>query len=213
MAKNKFYAVKKGLVPGIYESWEECKPNVIGCPGAIYKGFPTLKEAENYLNPDNDSIVDETSPNDVIAYVDGSYDEETGYYSCGVVVLRNGHESYMSDSANLKEMATMRNVAGEIIGAQLAMQYALDNGLSDITIVHDYQGISCWCTGEWTTNKEGTRAFKKFYDEISSAVNVHFQKVKGHNGVFYNELADALAKLELGLDCKKTLKDYINNHQ
>ena len=61
MAKNKFYAVKRGLVPGIYESWEDCKPNVIGCPGAIYTGFPTLEEAENYLNPDNDSIVEGVS--------------------------------------------------------------------------------------------------------------------------------------------------------
>lgn len=213
MAKNKFYAVKRGLVPGIYESWDECKPNVIGCPGAIYKGFPTLQEAENFLDPDMDITAPINDTNGVVAYVDGSFDEETGYYACGVVIIRDGHESYFADSDNNKDMVSMRNVAGEILGAQFAMQYAVDNGISEITLVHDYQGISCWCTGEWKANKEGTKAFKNFYDDISSSVNVQFRKVKGHAGEFYNELADALAKRELGISIKKTYENYLKEHE
>ena len=213
MAKNKFYAVKRGLVPGIYESWEDCKPNVIGCPGAIYKGFSTLQEAESFLNPDADVTTSADETSGVVAYVDGSFDEETGYYACGVVIIRDGHESYFADSDNNKDMVSMRNVAGEILGARFAMQYALDNGISEITLVHDYQGISCWCTGEWKTNKEGTREFKRFYDDISSSVDVHFKKVKGHTGEFYNELADALAKRELGISIKKTYEKYLEKHE
>ena len=57
MAKNKFYAVKRGLVPGIYESWDECKVNVIGFPGAIYKGFPTIKEAEEFLCTNETQVI------------------------------------------------------------------------------------------------------------------------------------------------------------
>ena len=48
MAKKKYYAVKKGLTPGIYETWAECEANVKGFPGAEYKGFATLMEAEEY---------------------------------------------------------------------------------------------------------------------------------------------------------------------
>lgn len=48
MAK-KYYAVKKGLMTGIVESWEECKLWVTGYPGAEYKGFSTIAEADAYL--------------------------------------------------------------------------------------------------------------------------------------------------------------------
>ena len=47
---KKFYAVKKGLKPGIYFSWNECKAQTHKFKGAIFKSFPTLKEAEDYLN-------------------------------------------------------------------------------------------------------------------------------------------------------------------
>lgn len=49
MAK-KYYAVKKGLMTGIVESWEECKSWVTGYPGAQYKGFATFAEAEAYID-------------------------------------------------------------------------------------------------------------------------------------------------------------------
>ena len=46
MAK-KFYAVKRGVRPGVYETWSACEPLVKGFPGAIYKSFPTRQEAEH----------------------------------------------------------------------------------------------------------------------------------------------------------------------
>ena len=46
---GKFYAVKKGKVPGIYTSWDACKSMVHGFPGAVYKGFATRAEAEQFL--------------------------------------------------------------------------------------------------------------------------------------------------------------------
>ena len=48
MAK-KFYAIRKGCVPGIYENWDEAKAQIDGFPGADYKGFMTRKDAENYM--------------------------------------------------------------------------------------------------------------------------------------------------------------------
>ena len=48
--KNNFYAVKQGKNPGIYKTWDECKAQVEGFSGALYKGFSTRKEAEIYLS-------------------------------------------------------------------------------------------------------------------------------------------------------------------
>lgn len=45
---NKYYAVKVGKKPGIYKTWDECKEQVNKFPGAIYKSFKTLEEAEKF---------------------------------------------------------------------------------------------------------------------------------------------------------------------
>ena len=48
MAKKKYYSVKAGKKPGVYLTWEECKNQVDGFSGAVYKSFPTLAEAEEF---------------------------------------------------------------------------------------------------------------------------------------------------------------------
>jgi len=49
MAKNKFFVVWEGKEPGIYRSWEECKRQIHGYGGAIYKGFATEAEAREAM--------------------------------------------------------------------------------------------------------------------------------------------------------------------
>ncbi len=46
MAKQKFYVVWKGVIPGIYASWDDCKPQVENFEGTLYKSFPTKELAE-----------------------------------------------------------------------------------------------------------------------------------------------------------------------
>lgn len=209
MAK-KYYAVKQGRMPAVYNTWEECKAQVEGYSGAVYKSFPTKELAFSFLegkemddtekNADTAEAVSADIDSDgVIAYVDGSYNNGTGEFSCGVVILRNGQEICYQEKYNDSELSAMRNVAGEIKGAECAMRYAVEEGLDRITIVHDYEGIARWCLGEWKTNKEGTKAYKDYYDSIKGQVQIVFQKVKGHSGDYYNDMADKLAKKALGL--------------
>jgi ribonuclease HI len=49
MSKNKFFVVWEGKEPGIYRSWEECKRQIHGFGGAIYKGFATEAEAREAI--------------------------------------------------------------------------------------------------------------------------------------------------------------------
>jgi ribonuclease HI len=49
-SKNNYYVVKKGFVPGIYISWDDCKNQVNGYNGAIYKKFTNYEDAHNFLN-------------------------------------------------------------------------------------------------------------------------------------------------------------------
>jgi ribonuclease HI len=47
MPKNNFYVVWRGKKPGIYPHWNECRKQVEGFPGALYKGFPTEEQARS----------------------------------------------------------------------------------------------------------------------------------------------------------------------
>ncbi len=44
--KQKFYVVWKGRKSGIFKTWEECKAQVEGYPGAEYKSFEDLQQAQ-----------------------------------------------------------------------------------------------------------------------------------------------------------------------
>lgn len=198
MAK-KFYAVKKGKVVGIFESWAECKDSIDGYGGAQFKGFMTREEAQAYL--DGAEIVTKMPERDgaVVAYVDGSYKVDTKQFSYGAVIFFNGEEIEMCHAYDEPEYAEMRNVAGEIVGAGKVMQYCIAKGIEKLDLYHDYEGIAKWCTGEWKTTKTVTKRYKEFYNSIKDKLDVRFIKVKGHSGDKYNDRADALAKSALGI--------------
>ena len=139
------------------------------------------------------------------AYVDGSYNIHTKCFSYGIVFFTgaqdqegNRQELHYSQSFSHPELAEMRNVAGEIMGAAQAMKIASRLGISELTIYHDYEGIAKWCTGEWKAKKEWTKKYRNFYLEMSQTVHITFRKVKGHSGDQYNDIADKLARKAVG---------------
>lgn len=203
---GKFYAVRKGKVPGIYNSWDACKRMVDGYPGAIYKSFKSKKEAEDFVaggasvaqNTAKTESVTETATD--YAFVDGSFNIATGVYGFGGFLVA-GEERYVLQGAGQEaDMAAMRNVAGEILGSMAAMQKALELGLREITIYYDYLGIEMWATGGWKRNKSGTIAYYEYVQSIREQLAIHFVKVKGHSGVEGNEEADRLAKEAVGIN-------------
>lgn len=197
MAK-KFYAVKVGKTPGIYETWADCQTQINGYSGAVYKGFATREEAAAFISGET-NILKETEETQAVAYVDGSYDSTANAFSYGMVLFYNGRELHFSEKYTDSELAQMHNVAGEIKGSEAAIRYCLEHQIESITIYHDYEGIAKWCSGEWQAKKAGTIAYANFYREASAKVRIRFVKVKGHSGDTYNDLADKLAKEALGI--------------
>lgn len=198
--KPKFYAVKVGTTPGVYTTWEECEALIKGYPGADYKSFSTKAEAEYYVTG-KAPVTEEVPPeNTLYAYVDGSYNIETGVYGYGVVLIfPDGHTEEQFGGDQKAEVASMRNVAGELKGAMIAMQYAVNHGFGTVKIFHDYEGIAKWALGEWKANLDATKAYREYAWMIQSRIKVQFQKVDAHTGVLYNERADILAKQGAGV--------------
>lgn len=204
MAK-KYYAVRVGKTPGVYGTWDECKVQVNGFPGAKYKSFGTLKEAEDFVGIKTAKETGEKMIKEKIedvsaielnlsypyAFVDGSYRD--GIYGFGGFLQVNAKDRYtLVGSGNIPSLAATHNVAGEMLGAVCAVKEAKKLGLKRLTIYYDYMGIEMWATGGWKTNNLHTYQYSQFMQKCGVALN--FVKVKGHSGIPGNELADSFAK-------------------
>ena len=70
MARFHCYVVYRGRHPGIYQTWNECKAQVLEYPNAEFKGFSNMEEARvsflNYhgqvkLKPESASVLTPTT--------------------------------------------------------------------------------------------------------------------------------------------------------
>ncbi|MGN0438885.1 MAG: viroplasmin family protein [Lachnospiraceae bacterium] len=234
MAKKNYYVVVKGRTPGIYFSWEDCKAQIDHFSGAVYKGFVTLSEAEDFLKQmegmgdfankqeqtatvkttgnlgkdigdvvvsSNDENIPKVSTDTcLVAYVDGSYDDSQKRYAYGCVFVLPDKVVTLNGSDADETYLSMRNVAGEILGSEHAIDWAIENGYEKIVIFYDYEGIEKWANDIWKANKPGTIRYKDFVKAKRTKIEICFCKVAAHTGDTYNEMADKLAKEALGID-------------
>lgn len=212
MKKQKFYAVKIGKKTGIYKNWQDCKEQVTGFSGAIYKSFENFEDAKNYLNL-NEKDKEETDEkeekeinfenikdDEILSYVDGSYKKDTFEYGYGVVLILKDEVIEIFGKGENPEVAKSRNVTGELFGAVRAVSEGIKRKKKKITIFYDYQGISSWANGEWKCNLPLTLGYKEKISEFRKEIEINFVKVKAHSNNKYNDLADHLAKKSLGIE-------------
>ena len=215
MAAKKYYGVKQGNITGVFNSWQACKDSVDGYSGAEYKGFATLEEAAAYLGEQfvlrfdmpNEQEISEKRITDVtelpgegslLAYVDGSYDDSLKKYAFGCVfLLPDGRIFVEYGNGDNAQSIQHRNVTGEMLGAMYAVKFAMLNGFSGIELRYDYEGIEKWVTGVWRTKTDLTGKYAVSMREWARSIEMRFTKVAAHTNVYYNELADKMAKTGL----------------
>ncbi len=162
--------------------------------------------------------------NKIIAYVDGSFNPSINRYAFGCIMVRkrfaeaaekeslNSFEAFQNEadpyeivttlkgSGNDPEVAKIRNVAGEMLGAMNAVRWAKKEGYDSIDIFYDYAGIEMWATGKWKAKNEYTQSYAEYMKKSSKEIEIQFKKVEAHTGIKYNEQADKLAKSALESD-------------
>lgn len=137
----------------------------------------------------------------LIAYVDGSYNKATEQAGCGVVLLDEEHNILDTISEVARE-SSMWNVSGEIDACLKAITWADNHDFHTIDIYYDYEGIEKWATRKWKCKKELTKWYRDAIDDAQEqlGITINFHKVKGHSNDKYNDMADALAKLSVGIN-------------
>lgn len=209
MAKKKYYVVKKGYKTGIFEDWATCSKQVHGYPGAIYKGFKSLELAKAYqdgregrveiehkeYHKTEKEVMDDLGENEMIAYVDGSNLQDGSAFSWGVVAFTKDLGKIELKGMNDDPRFTKhRNVSGEIFAAVNAIKLAQETAVKSVLIYHDYSGIRHWALHEWKAKNKLAGDYQAFFQSASKSLDIDFVKVKGHDGIKFNEEADVLAK-------------------
>ncbi len=131
----------------------------------------------------------------LVAYVDGSYEHSVRRYAFGCVFILPDDTIYVENgSGSNPDTAQLRNVSGEMLGAMFAVRWAMKNGFAGIELRYDYEGIEKWVTGAWKSKTELTRKYAEAMRRWMGSIRMRFTKVEAHTNVYYNELADRLAK-------------------
>lgn len=203
MAK-KFYAGRSGSKTGIYEDWEECKSHSYN----LCKKFDTRAEAEQFIADSYEMSYGDAEfvmPESCYAFTDGSTHsdangnvDKVGY---GVLLVdQNGKEHRWKDSCADPAMLKDRNSAGEVMGATVAIEKAMELGMTKLVILHDYLNIFTWGTGLYEDN--GAAGVSKYIETCRKAkergLAITFVHVKGHSGASGNDEVDRLANEAVG---------------
>jgi len=116
-----YYAIRKGVQTGVFESWDVCKSYIHGFRGAEFKKFKTKQEALHYLtNEPNDNLANETNEG-IYVYCDGSCihnGQSRAKASIGIYFgeddVRNVSKPIEGRTNNVAELVAMIEVYGLI---------------------------------------------------------------------------------------------------
>jgi ribonuclease HI len=224
------YAVVRGKEVGIYKTWTECSMNTQGYPGAVYKKFDSVKEAEEYIIEYNkkSTITKDKNHVDLISKskLDMTDFVPDYYVYTDGACSNNGHKSAEAGIGIYFGERDPRNVSMKVIGKQSnntaelgALRHLYNIIKSDliagkkICIVSDSEyAIKCVTTyGEkcansgWKKdmpNKELVQETYNIYKDIDSVRFMHIMAHTGRSDIHSvgNDGADNLANLAIGID-------------
>jgi ribonuclease HI len=222
--RKRFYAVVRGKRPGIYRTWDGpagAQAQVKGFPGALFKGFTTLSEAQHFLatasTPDHRPPPEgRTTPKparptpstrgDIQVYTDGGCINNPGPGGWAAVVLDGGNRMEMSGGYRLTTNNRMELQA--CIQALRSIRKKVK-----IDVVTDSQYVANavqkgwalrWRSRNWMRDRMHRAENSDLWAELLELLDhrdVTFHWVRGHAGNQENERCDELARrAALGMD-------------
>jgi ribonuclease HI len=212
---KRYYAVARGINPGIYRAWsgtDGAEVQVRGVAGALYKGFATLAEAQQWLaNPvlpprpshQRRAVPDlspspSKAPGQIVVYTDGGCHGNPGPGGYGVVILAGGRRRELAAGFRLTTNNRM-----ELMACIAAIEAA--DGAGSVVLHTDSRyvvnGIEKGWARRWRSRgwmrtaaeaAENSDLWARLL-ELSERRPVRFVWLRGHAGEEENERCDALA--------------------
>jgi ribonuclease HI len=212
---KKYYAVARGLQPGIYATWfgpEGAEVQIRGFAGALYRGFPSRSEAERWLaNPvyaasspkgarGTPPVAHVPAPGKIAVYTDGGCRGNPGPGGYGVIIVEGDRRTELAGGFRLTTNNRM-----ELMACIEALKALPAGAGADVTLYSDSRyvvnGISKgwarkWRTNRWMRTKSEAAENSDLWAallELCEKRRVAFVWVHGHAGHEGNERCDELA--------------------
>jgi len=221
-----YYAVAKGNIIGIFDTWNECQISIHGFSGAKFKKFNTKEEAESYILNNEEKIEDIPLP--INAKLDNENTEYIKVYTDGSCIRKGfnsfaGYGIYIPEK-NIKKSYVLEgkktNNRGELSAIIESIKLFNEDKEKGIHIYTDSEySIKIFTeTGEKYRLKNYKRTGNKEYpntDLIKELLSlkqqfiIKFSHINSHTGredehSVGNDIADGLA-------VKGAVKDYISS--
>lgn len=199
--KRNSYALKSDRGNEIFHSWDDCRAAMKGRTGIEYKAFANDSMCEAWFEGRR-PVVEEIKYESglVTIYTDGSFDKDIPSYGWGfAAILDSGDVPELFTNFGRgkdPDMIPQRNVAGEMVAAMKAVQWASRNGYRAVELRYDYAGVGDWPMGRQRVSKENeyARMYCEWMQKAAESIEIRFLQIPGHSGDWYNEKADELAK-------------------
>lgn len=230
LSSIKCYAVKREGFLGVFETWEECQTELTTFPESTHKGFPTLKEAYQFLGVKNktelkqmeqkrkreqeqlqeqNSIPTIQKEEPPTIFVGGSYAESVGMYSSAFIIVKRDIKMAFKKRLGTNKVAAgqLGAVAGELAAVMLAVDYAIKKDIKHITLFYTNQSIYDLLVGREVATNRFKEQYVLFMENKvrDSNIRIDFIKTEPENEIKWNDAVDLLAQsalFDFGFDSK-----------
>lgn len=225
---NTYYCVKVGKNPGIYKTWDECKQNVIGYPGAIYKKFTDKNSADQYigcitnentfLDFDKAQKMSRILTDEELTKFESQHDNIIHVYTDGCSLNLDNTERITgfavyfgeNDARNTSSLIDGTNNRAELSAIIRAMEILNDdikNGKNIIINTDSQYSILCLTNNKKNPNKPNYDIIMRGYELMGTYDNINFHHVRSHTNntdkhSMGNAKADEMANLIIATDPK-----------
>lgn len=180
MAKKKYYVVWDGRETGVFNSWESCKEQVSGYPGAVYKSFNSEEQAyEAFYEDSKEHIGNKKKPQLTAAQkkkygepilnsisVDGASSSRGGMSEYRGVFTHNAEEIFRQGPFHEGTNNIM-----EFLALVHALGFCKQRGIT-LPIYSDSRTAILWVRNkEIKTKQPRTEKNKQLFDLIDRALN------------------------------------------
>ncbi|MEJ5229522.1 MAG: ribonuclease H [Pseudothermotoga sp.] len=125
----------------------------------------------------------------MVIYTDGSYSEQAGILGYAFCCVEDRVIKQISDAFVLENGSS---TIAEIVAVSKSLEFCLNYDIHKPLIVHDFDAIPFLALG-YRACRPYMQEFVDELQRLTQIVEPDFQKVKAHDGHFYNTLAHNLA--------------------